>query len=409
MLEVKVERCAGIDVGKKFLAVCAMVGPANEKPVLEVRRFGTNVKDLERLRTWLEQTGCTEAVMESTGSYWKPVFNILEGSLKIILANPEQVKALRGKKTDPNDSRWLASLLRHGLVQPSFIPPRDIRELRDLTRRRRVLLNEGSAERNRTQKVLEDANVKLGNVLSDVFGASGQAMLEALLENKLTAAEIAELAQSRLRPKIPQIMEALEGHRMTSHHRLLIRQSLHHMEYIEKMIGELDIEIAKRLQPYQKQIELACTVPGIGRIAAASILAEVGMDMSPNGPFSDCHHLASWSAICPGNNESAGKRKNGRTRNGNRWLRATLTQTAWAGAAKKDSAFQHRYRRVRLRRGAQRAVTAVAHAQLIALYWVLRNGSGYQEQKRHSEQNRREALIQHHLRQLTKLEYEFLR
>jgi transposase len=407
MLEVKVERCAGIDGGKKFLAVCVMVGPANEKPVMEVRRFGTNVKDLERLRTWLEQTGCTEAVMESTGSYWKPVFNILEGGLKIILANPEQVKALRGKKTDPNDSRWLASLLRHGLVQPSFIPPRDIRELRDLTRRRRVLLNEGSAERNRTQKVLEDANVKLGNVLSDVFGTSGQAMLEALLENKLTAAEIAELAQSRLRPKIPQIMDALEGHRMTSHHRLLIRQSLHHMEYIEKMIGELDIEIAKRLQPYQKQIELACTVPGIGRIAAASILAEVGMDMSPTGPFSDCHHLASWSAICPGNNESAGKRKNGRTRNGNRWLRATLTQTAWAGAAKKDSAFQLRYRRVKLRRGAQRAVTAVAHAQLIALYWVLRNGAAYQEQKRHSEQNRREALIQHHLRQLTKLEYEF--
>ena len=407
MLEVKAERCAGIDVGKKFLAVCVMVGPANEKPVVEVRRFGTNVKDLERLRTWFEQTGCTEAVMESTGSYWKPVFNILEGSLRIILANPEQVKALRGKKTDPNDSRWLASLLRHGLIQPSFIPPRDIRELRDLTRRRRVLLNEGSAERNRTQKVLEDANVKLGNVLSDVFGASGQAMLEALLENKLTAAEIAELAQSRLRPKIPQIMEALEGHRMTAHHRLLIRQSLHHMEYIEKMIGELDIEISKRLEPYQKQIDLACTVPGIGRIAAASILAEVGMDMSPNGPFSDCHHLASWSAICPGNNESAGKRKSGRTRNGNRWLRATLTQTAWAGAAKKDSAFQLRYRRVKLRRGGQRAVTAVAHAQLIALYWVLRNGTAYQEQIRHREQNRRQALIQHHLRQLTKLEYEF--
>jgi transposase len=409
MLEVKAERCAGIDVGKKFLAVCVMMGPANAKPVVEVRRFGTTVKELERLRTWLQQSGCTEAVMESTGSYWKPVFNILEGSLKVILANPEQVKALRGKKTDPNDSRWLASLLRHGLVQGSFIPPQDIRELRDLTRRRRVLLSEGTAERNRVQKILEDANIKLGNVLSDVFGTSGQAMLEALMENTLTPTEIAELAQSRLRPKIPQIVEALENHRMRDHHRLLIKQSLHHMEYIEKMIGELDSEIGKRLLPYQKQIELACTVPGIGRIAAANILAETGMDMSPTGPFPDCHHLASWSAICPGNNESAGKRKSGRTRNGNRWLRATLTQTAWAGAAKKGSAFQFRYQKLKLRRGAQRAVTAVAHAQLIALYWALRNGIPYQEQRREIEQNRRDALIQYHLRQLTKLEYEVQR
>ena len=187
MLEVKAERCAGIDVGKKFLAVCVMIGPANEKPVVEVRRFGTNVKDLEKLRAWLQQTGCSEAVMESTGSYWKPVFNILEGSLKIILANPEQVKALRGKKTDPNDSRWLASLLRHGLVQGSFIPSRDIRELRDLTRRRRVLLSDGTAERNRVQKVLEDANIKLGNVLSDVFGTSGQLMLGSVIREQANA------------------------------------------------------------------------------------------------------------------------------------------------------------------------------------------------------------------------------
>src|SRR5437667_7767830 len=263
MLEVKVEKCAGIDVGKKFLAVCILIGLANQKPVGEVRRFGTSVKELERLRTWLLESGCTEAVMESTGSYWKPVFNILEGSLKIILANPEQVKALRGKKTDPNDSRWLASLLRHGLVQGSFIPPRDIRELRDLTRRRRTLVSDGAAERNRVQKVLEDANVKIGNVLSDVFGTSGQAMLEALLENKRSAAEIAELGHWSLAPKIPQIIEALEGHRMTDHHRFMIRQCLRHMRTLEEMIEELDKEIALRLKPYQQQVKLACTVPGI--------------------------------------------------------------------------------------------------------------------------------------------------
>src|SRR3989441_5980075 len=336
MLDVKVEKCAGIDVGKRFLAVCVLIGLAEQKPASEVRRFGTSVPELNRLKAWLLERGCREAVMESTGSYWKPVFNILEGSLKIILANPEQVKALRGKKTDPKDSRWLASLLRHGLGQGSFIPPRDIRELRDLTRRRRMLVGDGTAEKNRVQKVLEDANVKLGNVLSDVFGTSGQAMLEALLENKQSPAEIAELGHWSLAPKIPQIIEALEGHRMTDHHRFMIRQCLRHMRTIEEMIEELDKEIAVRLKSYQRQIQLACTVPGIKPTAAASILAETGMDMSPEGPFSDCHHLASWATICPGNNESAGKRKSGRTRQGNRWLRATLTQTACPGAADKN-------------------------------------------------------------------------
>ena len=406
MLEVKVERCAGIDVGKKILAVCVMIGLAHQKPTVEVRRFGTNVKELERLRAWLQETGCTEAVMESTGSYWKPVFNILEGSLKIILVNPVHVKVLRGKKTDSKDCRWRAGLLRHGLVEGSFIPPREIRELRDLTRRRRTLLSDGAAERNRAQKVLEDANVKIGNVLTDVFGVSGQSMLEALVENKLNPAEIAELALGRLRLKIPQILESLEGHRMTDHHRLLIGQCLKHMQYIAEMIGDLDQEIEKRLEPYQRQVQLACTVHGIGPASAASILAEIGMDMTPEGPFPDCHHLASWAAVCPGNNESAGKIKSGHTRRGNKWLRATLAQTALAGAAKKNSRFQERYQRLKLRRGAQRAATAVAHSQLIAIYWVLRTGIPYQEQVRQIEDQRREAQIRHHLRQLTKLGHE---
>ena len=224
-----------------------------------------------------------------------------------------------------------------------------------------------------------------------------------------SATEIAELAHWRLAPKIPQIVEALEGHRMRDHHRMLIRQCLDHMHYIEKMIAELDTEIGERLRPYQKQIELACTVPGIGPTAAASILAETGMDMSPDGPFApfaDCHHLASWAAICPGNNESAGVRKSGRTRKGNRWLRATLQQTAWAGVAKKNSGFQRRYQKLKLRRGGQRAVTAVAHAQLIAVYWVLRNATPYQEQICQTEEDRRKAQIRHHLRQLTKLGHE---
>ena len=391
MLEVKVERCAGIDVHKKFVMVCVMIGEAHQKPTSEVRRFGTSVPELERLRAWLVEKACTDVGMESTGSYWKPVFNILERDFKVILANAEKVKALRGKKTDPNDSRWLASLLRHGLIQPSFIPPRDIRELRDLTRRRRTLMQQGAAERNRVQKILEDANVKIGNVLTDVFGMSGQAMLEALLENKMTAEQMADLAQGRLRPKIPQITEALEGHSMRDHHRMLLRQILKHMAYIEDMVEELDKEIWRKLQPYEEEVQLACSVPGIGRDAAASILAEIGPDMSEDGPFSGCHQLASWAGICPGNNESGGKRKSGRTRKANRWLRATLAQTAWAGIAKKNSSFRDRHYRLKPRRGPQRAATAVAHAQLIAIYWVLRNRVPYQQQTQQLDDRRRDA------------------
>ena len=211
------------------------------------------------------------------------------------------------------------------------------------------------------------------------FGTSGQAMLEALLKNKLNPEEIAQLVHYRLQPKIPRIIEALEGHRMSDHHRMLIRQSLDHMRYIETMIAELDTAIGEKLRPYEKQIELACTVPGIGPGGAASILAETGMDMNSDGPFPDCHHLASWAGICPGNNESAGKVKSGKTRKGNRWLRATLNQTAWAATAKKNSVFQIRFQKLKVRRGAKRAVTAIAHAQLIAVYWTLRNGKPYQE------------------------------
>lgn len=406
MLEVKIERCAGIDVHKKFVMVCVLIGLAHQKPTSEVRRFGTSVPELQRLLAWLLEKGCTDVVMESTGSYWKPVFNILEADLRVILVNAEKVKVLRGKKTDPNDSRWLAGLLRHGLVQPSFIPPKDIRELRDLTRRRRSLMQQGTQERNRVQKILEDANVKIGNVLSDVFGMSGQAMLEALLDDKMTAEQMADLAQGRLRPKIPQIVEALEGHSMRDHHRMLLRQILKHMAYIEGMVAELDKEIWRKLQPYEKQVELACSVPGIGRDAAASMLAETGPDMSEDGPFPGCHQLASWAGICPGNNESGGKRKSGRTRKANRWLRATIAQTSWAGVAKKGSSYRDRYYRLKGRRGAERAITAVGHAQLIDFYWVLRTGVPYQEQTQQLNQQRRESMIRHHVKRLKELGYE---
>jgi transposase len=226
---------------------------------------------------------------------------------------------------------------------------------------------------------MEDANVKIGDVLSDVFGVSGQNILEALLQNRLDAEQIAGLVHRSVQAKIPRLIEAIEGHRMTEHHRFMIRQSLEHMQYIEAQVLALDKEIQRRLQPYQKQMELVCSIPGIGPSSAASILAEIGMDMSTEGPFPDCHHLASWATVCPGNDESGGKRKSGHMRRGNRWFRATITQTSWAATAKKNSSFQARFRRIKPRRGPQRAIMAIAHAQTIAIYWVLRTGMPYQE------------------------------
>jgi transposase len=246
MIPAAIERCAGIDVGKKWLAVCIMVGPLEAEPRSETRRFGTNVADLEQLRDWFREEGITHAVMESTGSYWKPVFNIVEEAVTVYLANPHQVKPRKGHKTDNKDGHWLAHLLRHAMIQPSFIPPRGIRELRDLTRRRKKLIGAGTSEKNRIQKVLEDANVKLGKVLSDLFGVSGQLMLDALLDGKAGPREIAQMAKRRARKKIPELVAALEQHRMSDHHRQMMRYSVQHMELLERQIAELDEAIAAR-------------------------------------------------------------------------------------------------------------------------------------------------------------------
>lgn len=289
-MKTMVERCAGIDVGKKFVAVCVLTGGPGEKAQSEVRKYGTTSPELEGLRDWLAETGCTQAVMESTGTYWKPVFNVLEAGLAILLANARQVKNVPGRKTDVSDCQWLTQLLRHGLIRGSFIPPRDIRNLRDLTRRRRQLVGTATAEKNRIQKVLEDANVKLGSVLGDVFGASGRGMLGALVAGECDPGELANLARCSLRKKIPQIQMALTGARLTEHHRFLLRQGLQHIDYLHLQMAELDTEIAERLRPYQAQFDLLQTMPGIRRDAAASILAEIGPDM---GQYPSAAHLAS--------------------------------------------------------------------------------------------------------------------
>lgn len=401
MIPAVLERCAGIDVGKKFLIVCLMTGAADKEPSSETRRFETTNSELEKLRDWLVSNGCTHAVMESTGSYWKPIFNVLETSMTVVLANPQQVKNLPGHKTDRKDGKRLAHLLRHGLIQASFIPPKFIRELRDLTRRRRQLLGAGASERNRIQKVLEDANVKLASVLADLFGVSGQDMLEALLEGTGSPESIANFARGRLKRKVPDIIASLQGHQMNDHHRFLIRQALRHMEFLEKEVEELDAEILQKLEPCAEHFQRLQTIPGIKKDAAASILAEIGVDMTA---FPSAGRLASWAGVCPGNNESAGKHKSGRTRKGNVWLRSTLMESAWAASNKKDSYFKAKFGRLAARRGNKRAVFAIAHSLLVTAWQVLDSGLPYRELgDTYFDERRRNQLIRHHTRRLREL------
>lgn len=403
MIAAVITHCAGIDVGKKTLAVCVLVGAADAEPSVEQREFGTTNAQLRRLRAWLVERGCTHAVMESTGSYWKPVYEVLEAGLQVILAHAGQVKARRGHKTDWTDARWLAHLLRHALVRASFIPPRGIRELRDLTRRRKQLLSDATSERNRVQKLLETASVKLGNVLSDVFGVSGQRVLEALLEGCATPAEMAALMDGRLRPKIPQVIESLEGHRMDAHHRWMIRQCLDHLVFLESQIRAIDEQIRVHIREcgYQASFELLQSVPGVQADTAAVILAEVGDDMRQ---FPSAAHLSSYGGVCPGNHKSAGKSYSGHARGGDRWLRNALVQSAWAVAARKRGALRDRFWRQASRGGRKKALIALAHGLLIAVYDTLSSGHPYVEKDAPAmSETQRQRLIRHHTRRLGKL------
>src|SRR5262245_52989932 len=396
--------CCGIDVHKKSVTACLMWGPADREPEWEIRRFGTMTSQLKVMVKWLKQANCEIAAMESTGAYWKPVWNVLEGKIKLVLANAKHVRSLPGEKTDNKDGKRKASYLRHGLIRASFVPPRDIRELRDLTRYRQKLLANGAAERNRIQKLLEDANIKLGTVLSDVFGVSGQRMLQALVRQPTADVEqVAGLAHGRLAPTIEQIKQALEG-RVTAHHRFMIDLSLGHMQHIEEQVVRLDEEIARHIEPYQKQFELLQTIPGIGENASAAVLAEIGPDMSP---FDDDGKLASWSGICPGNNESAGKKFRTNTRKGNPHLVSTLVESAWASTHTKNSHFKASYYRLKARRGSQRAIVALAHTLLRTVFVVLKTGQPYQEPlRRPLTETQRTRKANHLTRELRNLGFE---
>lgn len=404
MIPAVIERCAGIDVGKTFLAVSVMVGAADKEPRCYTRECGTTVVELERLRDWLLEHGCTHVAMESTGSYWKPIFNVLEDSMTVVLAHAEQVKARKGHKTDKKDSWWLAHLLRHGMIRPSFIPPRAVRELRDLTRRRKRLIGDATSERNRVEKILQEANVKLSSALSDIFGVSGQLMLEALLDGQANPEQIAQLAQRRAKRKIPEIIAALEGHRFGDHHRKMIRYCLEHLRFLEEQLLDIDAEIAAKIQAegWTEQWELLEGLPGVGETSAASMLAEIGPEMSP---FPSARQFSSWAGACPGNRRSAGKSKSSRPTKGNRWLRATLTECAWAATKKKDCFLKEKYWRFTTKgKSKATAVSAISHTLLLLIYQVLTTKQPYQERGLPPlDETARKRLIRHHIRRLGRL------
>jgi len=362
-------RCAGIDVHKNNVVVCVRCCDRPGKVFEEVRTFSTMTAGLLALSDWLAEHGVTHVAMESTGVYWKPVFNILEGRVAVILVNAEHIKQVPGRKTDVKDCQWLAQLLQHGLLKASFVPPAPIRELRDLTRQRTQLIQERTAAANRIQKVLEDANIKL------VLGVSGRDMLEGLIAGETDPAKLADLARKRLREKIPALRLALQG-RATEHHRFLLRMHLDHVTHLEELIARVGGRIEEALAPFAEAEERLQTIPGISQRVAETVLAEIGPRMEQ---FPSADHLASWAGMCPGNNESAGKRRSGRVTKGNRWLKRILVQAAWAASHTKGTYLQAQYRRLAKRRGVKRALVAVGHTLLVIIYHVLKRGTTYAE------------------------------
>jgi transposase len=402
-MELLYPQCAAIDVHKR--TAVAAVGWVDERGrrQREVRTFATMTGDLERLRDWLAARGVTHVAMESTGVYWKPIFHVLEERFAVILANAAHVKAVPGRKTDVRDSEWLLELMQHGLIRASFIPPAPIRELRELTRYRANLVQERAREANRIQKVLEDANVKLAAVVTDVLGVSGRLMLQALIDGETDPGALAALAKGRLCKKRAALVEALTG-RVRAHHRLLLRELLAHVDYLDGAIARLSAEIAERLRPYAADVELLCSIAGIKQRAAEVLLAELGTDM---GAWPDARHLCSWAALCPGNNQSGGKQRSGRTRQGNRWLKRVLVQAAWAAVRVKDGYLGAQFRRIAKRRGEQRALMAVAHSLLTIIYHVLKTGTPYQELgASYFDRFDTDRQARYHLRRLAELGYE---
>lgn len=402
-MEVKYERCCGGDVHKKSVSACVIVPRADWQPVKETRRFDTMTEDLEALSRWLSERGVTHVAMESTGVYWKPVYNLLDGRFEVLVVNPEHVKALSGRKTDAADAEWIADLLRHGLLKGSFIPLELLRELRDLTRYRTKLGDERKSEVNRLQKVLEDANIKLSSVATDVMGVSGRAILNELVQGNTDPALLAELAKGRLREKQDLLEKALQG-TLKPDHRFMLAQHLSHIDFLDEAIERLDTQIGEQMRPFEAAIQRWDSIPGINRRIAEIVAAEVGAEFKA---FEDADHLASWVGMCPGNNKSAGKRFSGKTRKGSKWLRRALIEAAHGAAHTKEKYFQAQYRRLAARRGKQRAAVAVGHSLLVTGYCLITRHETYQDLgANYFDERDREAVKRRAVRRLEKLGFQ---
>ena len=372
-MQIVHERCAGLDVHKRTVVACVLVTAPDGSVTRTVRTFTTMTTGLLALSDWLREWAVLQVAMESTGVYWRPVFNILEDGRTVTLVNAQHLQRVPGRKTDVRDAEWLADLLRHGLLRASFIPPAPVRQLRDLTRYRTTLVHERVAEVNRLQKVLETANLKLAAVATDVLGVSGRRMLEAILAGEQDPAALAELAKGRLRSKVPELRQALDG-RVEPHHRVLLAHSLAHIDFLDQSLAALQPEIDHALASFTEAVVLLDTIPGVGAEAAAAIVAEIGEDMTR---FPSAKHLASWAGLCPGNRQSAGKRLATKATKGNRWLRGVLGEVAWAVSRHKGTYLHAQFHRLARRRGKYKAILAVAHSVLVIAYHVLRDRRPY--------------------------------
>jgi transposase len=373
-MEVLYPRCAGLDVHKETVVACARVIQGRQVQQ-EVQTFGTTSKELLRLSDWLTESGCTHVAMESTGVYWKPVWHVLEGSFELVLANAGAIRNVPGRKTDVNDAMWIADLLAHGLMRGSFVPPTPVQELRDLTRTRTQLVREIARHTQRIQKTLEDANLKLAGLITDILGVTGRAILDALIAGETDLDALANLRRRGIKASHEELVEALRGS-VRNHHRFLLRLHLRQIEALQQGVRDLEGRLEDLLRPFRRTVELLTTIPGVSETTARVLLAEIGFDMTR---FPSAGHLVSWAGLCPRNDQSAGKRRSTRLRPGDVWLKSTLVQAAWAATRAKDSGLRAQYLRLKGRRGPKKAVVAVAASMLTSAYFMLQRDVPYQD------------------------------